>query len=100
MIIVMGEFRFKEDKMNEIKPHMIKVIEASNNEEGCISYTFSESIQYPGLIRVAEKWKTFEDLELHFKTDHMSEWRNAASLVGGTTDRSVAAYEIKSIKEL
>ncbi|MBT4204398.1 antibiotic biosynthesis monooxygenase [Hyphomicrobiales bacterium] len=100
MIIVIGEFRFKADKMDEIRPHMIKVIEASNNEDGCISYAFSESIQSPGLIRVAEKWKSFEDLEQHFKTEHMNNWREAATLVGGSTDRNVAAYEVKSIKEL
>ncbi|MFQ3360548.1 MAG: putative quinol monooxygenase [Alphaproteobacteria bacterium] len=100
MIIVMGEFKFKADKMNQIRPHMINVIKSSNNEEGCISYAFSESIECPGLIRVAEKWKSFEDLDKHFKTDHMNNWREAASLVGGITDRDVAAYEIKSIKEL
>jgi hypothetical protein len=30
----------------------------------------------------------------------MNNWREAATLVGGSTDRNVAAYEVKSIKEL
>ena len=96
----MGEFRLVEENMEKIRPHMNKVIKKSNEEAGCISYKFSEAIGDPGLIRVSEKWKSFEDLELHFKTEHMNNWRNAIKDFGGASDRDVSAYEVILQKEL
>ena len=96
----MGEFRLNADNMEKIRPHMDTVIKKSNEEAGCISYRFSEAIGDPGLIRVSEKWKSFEDLELHFQTEHMNNWRTVVKDLGGASDRDVSAYEVILQKEL
>tara|TARA_B100000900_G_C20495200_1_gene681299 strand:+ start:459 stop:761 length:303 start_codon:yes stop_codon:yes gene_type:complete len=100
MIIVMGEFRLKAESLEILRPEIDEVIKKSNQENGCISYKFSEALDDPGLIRVSEKWKSMEDLEAHFGTDHMKRWREAVGSNGGATDRNISAYGVLLEKEL
>tara|TARA_B100000686_G_C16192220_1_gene666435 strand:+ start:42 stop:344 length:303 start_codon:yes stop_codon:yes gene_type:complete len=100
MIIVMGEFRLKVESLENLRPEIDEVIKKSNQESGCISYRFSEALNDPGLIRVSEKWKSMEDLEAHFETDHMKRWREAVNKNGGATDRDIFAYGVVLEKEL
>ena len=94
MIIVMGEFRLNPESIKILRNEIAEVIKKSNQENGCISYKFSEALNDPGLIRVSEKWKSMEDLEAHFETDHMKRWREAVNNNGGATDRNVSAYGV------
>jgi quinol monooxygenase YgiN len=100
MIIVMGEFRLNPKSIEILRDEIAEVIKRSNQESGCISYKFSEAMDDPGLIRVSEKWKSMEDLEAHFDTDHMKRWREAVSNNGGAVDRNVSAYAVTLEKEL
>ena len=100
MIIVMGEFRLKAESVENLRPEINEIIKKSNQESGCISYKFSEALDDPGLIRVSEKWKSMEDLEAHFTTDHMKRWREVVGKNGGATDRDVSAYGVVLEKEL
>jgi len=52
------------------------------------------------LMRLSEKWKSMEDLEIHFQSTHFKRWREAISKNGGATDRDVAAYEVILEKDL
>ena len=83
-----------------LRNEIAEVIKKSNQESGCISYKFSEALNDPGLIRVSEKWKSMEDLEAHFETDHMKRWREAVNNNGGATDRNVSAYGVTLEREL
>ena len=100
MIIVMGEFRLNPESIEILRNEIDEVIKKSNQESGCISYKFSEALNDPGLIRVSEKWKSMEDLEAHFETDHMKRWREAVNNNGGAIDRNVSAYGVILEREL
>ena len=100
MIIVMGEFRLNPESIEILRNEIAEVIKKSNQESGCISYKFSEALNDPGLIRVSEKWKSMEDLEAHFETDHMKRWREAVNKNGGATNRDVSAYGVTLEREL
>ncbi len=92
-IAVMGEFRLPPERLAEARPLMVRLIEATRAEEGCILYSFAEDLGDPGLIRVAEKWESREHLARHFRTEHMAAWareRERFSLSG----RQIAAYTI------
>ena len=62
MIIVMGEFRLNPESIEILRNEIAEVIKKSNEENGCISYKFSEALNDPGLIRDSEKWKSMEDV--------------------------------------
>ena len=100
MIIVMGEFRLKPEYLDNLRLEIEQMVKMSNSESGCIYFQFSEALDDPGLMRLSEKWKSMEDLEIHFQSAHFKRWRAAISENGGATDRDVAAYEVTLEKDL
>ncbi|MEZ5998534.1 MAG: putative quinol monooxygenase [Hyphomonas sp.] len=92
MIVIEGSVRIPEDKVEAARAVMIRMIEASRGEAGCIDYAYSFDVMEPGLIRVTERWQSREALAAHFRMPHMAEWR-ALWPEFGITDRSLRLYE-------
>ena len=92
MIVVVGQFRFPPERMEEARPIMRKVIDATRAEAGCVQYNYGEDVLDPGLIRVSELWQSREHLTAHMHTAHMAQWqRERAEL--GLSGREIMAYE-------
>lgn len=92
MIVVVGQFRFPPERMEEARPVMRRVMKATRAEPGCVEYNYGEDVLDPGLIRVSEIWESREQLAAHMQTAHMAEWqRERAEL--GLTGRSIMVYE-------
>ncbi len=54
--------------MEQARPMMRKVMEATRAEDGCIEYNYAEDVLDPGLIRVSEVWKAASSSPRHLKT--------------------------------
>ncbi len=92
MIVVVGQFRFPPERMEEARPVMRRVMEATRAEPGCVEYNYGEDVLDPGLIRVSEIWESREQLAAHMQTAHMAEWqRERAEL--GLSGRSIMVFE-------
>ena len=92
MIVVVGQFRFPPERMEEARPIMRKVIEATRAEAGCVQYNYGEDVLDPGLIRVSELWQSREHLTAHMHTAHMAQWqRDRVGL--GLSGREIMVYE-------
>ena len=92
MIVVVGQFRFPPERMEEARPVMRRVMEATRTEPGCVEYNYGEDVLDPGLIRVSEVWESHEQLAAHMQTPHMARWqRERAEL--GLTERNISVYE-------
>ena len=92
MIVVVGQFRFPVDRMDEARPAMRQVIEATRAEPGCVQYNYGEDVLDPGLIRVSELWQSREHLNAHMQTAHMAQWqRERAEL--GLSEREIMVYD-------
>jgi quinol monooxygenase YgiN len=92
MILVLGTFRLPVDKLDQARAALIRVIEATRAEPGCIDYAYAEDLLEPGLIRVSEKWETREALAAHFEATHMQRWRHEREALG-MSGRDMRAYE-------
>lgn len=91
-VVVVGQFRFPADRMDQARPIMRKVIEATRAEAGCIEYNYGEDVLKPGLIRVSEIWESREHLDAHMQAEHMAVWqRERAEL--GLTGRTITVFE-------
>lgn len=91
-VIVIGQFRVPAGRMDEARPLMRKVMEATRAEDGCIEYNFAEDVLDPGLIRISEVWESRAHLGAHAKSPHMAEWvaeRSGLDLTG----RAVTVFE-------
>jgi quinol monooxygenase YgiN len=92
MIVVVGQFRFPAERMEEARPVMRRVIEATRAEAGCIEYNYGEDVLDPGLIRVSERWESRAHLDAHMATAHMAEWQRERALLG-LSDREITVHE-------
>lgn len=99
MIAVLGSFRFPPEAVEQARPLMREVIEATVAEPGCRAYSYSEDVAEPGLFRVTELWDSRGRLDAHFETSHMRAWIEQRAALG-FFDRQVAVHEITSTEEL
>lgn len=65
MIIVAGTFKFKADKLDEVKANLIKTQTISTSEEGCRIYRFSQSLEDETLFHLYEEWDSQATLDVH-----------------------------------
>jgi quinol monooxygenase YgiN len=99
MIAVLGSFRFPVEALDEARPLMRAVVDASLAEPGCRAYSYAEDVAEPGLFRVTELWDSREALAAHFGMPHMRQWvEDRAGL--GFSDRRIALHEIGAAEEL
>ncbi len=95
MILVTGTIRLPADRLDDARPVMAWMIEASRAEDGCLAYSYAQDVLDPGLIRVNEAWRDLAALERHFETDHIRAWRAAWPTLG-ITDRRLERHEVSA----
>jgi len=99
MIVLTGTVRIAADKLDQARPAMKAVIEATRQEDGCLFYSFGEDVLDPGLIVIAEAWRDEAALGAHLGSAHFAAWREANSALG-VTDRQLTVYEAVSSRPL
>lgn len=75
MIIILGSFRIQLEKLDEARPAMHKMVEASRRESGCLHYSYGEDVLDAGLIRVSEIWIDQQAFDWHIASPHIRAWR-------------------------
>jgi quinol monooxygenase YgiN len=99
MIAVLGSFRFPVEALDEARPLMRAVVEATLAEPGCRAYSYAEDVTEAGLFRVTELWDSREELAAHFQTPHMRQWVEERSALG-FFDRRITLHEIGPAEDL
>ncbi len=92
MILVIGHLRFAPLMFDAVRPHARKMLEATRKEDGCLLYVFAEDLLEPGVLRISERWESWDALKAHGTVPHMIAWRAALKEIG-VLDREVVAYE-------
>jgi quinol monooxygenase YgiN len=99
MIVVTGTFRFPPERIAEALPAMDRVILASREEQGCLSYAYAQDVIDPGLFHVIEAWVNGEMLARHMATPHMEAWKEEREALG-FSDRAVTMHAVKHSTDL
>lgn len=71
MLIVLAKAKMGEGTLEKARDAIAAMVEASNAEEGCISYTFTIDVLDPTSLVIVEKWVDDAALLAHFQTSHM-----------------------------
>jgi quinol monooxygenase YgiN len=91
MLLVIGTIRLPPDRLEQAKPVMQRMIQASRAEPGCLGYSYAQDVLDAGLIHISEAWSDRAALEAHFKSAHIADWRASwANLEIG--DRKLTLY--------
>lgn len=72
MLIVLAKAQVGEGAMEPAMAAIKTMVEASNAEDGCIAYAFTQDLIEPGVIHIVEKWQDEAALAAHFATPHMA----------------------------
>lgn len=93
MLLIWGTVRLPAANMEEARPPMWRMVDASRREAGCVEYSYAEDVFDPGLIHVTELWTDQDALDRHFASEHLAVWRATWPDLGiGTRDLRV--YEV------
>lgn len=82
MIIVLGTVRLPAEALEQARPAMAAMVDASRSEAGCLDYAYAEDVLQPGLIRVMERWTDQASLDAHRLSTHMAQWRASWPALG------------------
>ena len=100
MIIVEGHVRTESaGDFERVRSAAAAQIAASKAEGGCIDYTYAIDVLDPQIMRVLERWQSWQALETHFKAPHMDAWRAALSDVK-FLERVIRAHEISETRDV
>ncbi|OZB15296.1 MAG: hypothetical protein B7X53_11795 [Hyphomonas sp. 34-62-18] len=100
MIIVEGYVRFADaGDFSRIRDAAFAQMHASRAEPGCLDYTYAIDVADPCLMRVLERWESWQALEDHFARPHMIPWRAALASVA-IEARSLRAHETAETRQV
>lgn len=72
MLIVLAKAKVGEGALERARAAIADMVAASNAEEGCIAYSFTQDVLQPGVLHIVEKWQDDAALAAHFATPHMA----------------------------
>ena len=72
MLIVLAKAKVGKSAMEPARAAIADMVAASNAEEGCIAYAFTQDVLDPSVLHIVEKWQDEAALAAHFATPHMA----------------------------
>lgn len=100
MVIVEGFVRMAHaGDFEKVRAAAEVQIATSRAEGGCVDYTYAIDVLDPTMMRVLERWQSWDALESHFKAAHMEPWRAALQGVK-FVERSLRAHEVVETREV
>ena len=93
MIIVIAKLRAKAGHAGDFVRLGEHIVKGTVQEEGCITFEMLQDPTDPESFTYYEKWRSRDDLELHFKEPHFLEFGKAIEpMLDGTV--SIVLYEV------
>ena len=99
MLLIIGTVRLPADSLERARPSMAAMLQATRAEDGCLEYSYSADVLDPGVIHITERWRDQTALDEHFKSAHMSSWRESWPSLGIREPR-LYVYEVGEPKGL
>ncbi|MFN3516431.1 MAG: putative quinol monooxygenase [Novosphingobium sp.] len=96
MLLIEGWLKLASGEFEKVRDQAMAMVKATNEEEGCLHYSFAQDIADPDLIRISERWASQEALAAHSASTHMAEFNKAM----GSVKREGADLRLYSAEEL
>ena len=100
MVIVEGHVRLKDPgDFARVRTAAEAQIAASRAEGDCIDYTYAIDVLDPCIMRVLERWQSWEALDAHFQKPHMKPWRTALAGIE-IIERNLRAHKVSETRDV
>lgn len=85
-LTVIARVTAKKGAIESVRSELLKLIEPTRKEEGCIEYNLHQDNEDPAVFAFYETWESLASLERHMNSDHFRSYVNA---VGGLIEEKV-----------
>lgn len=89
-LTIVARILAKEGKSTFIKEALLKLIETTRAENGCINYDLHQDNENENLFLFYENWESRELWQQHMQNDHLAEYMKV-------TDGAVASFELNEM---
>ncbi|MDR3580139.1 MAG: putative quinol monooxygenase [Oryzomonas sp.] len=84
VVTVVAELVVKEDAVETVKAELLKLIEPTRREAGCIEYRLHQDNDDPKVFVFYENWQSMANLERHMASTH---FQNYVAAIDGMIEK-------------
>lgn len=81
MFLIEGWIKLASGEFDKVANEARAMVDATNQEDGCIHYSFARDIADPDLIRISERWTSEAAMAAHMASAHMAEFNRTMGSV-------------------
>ena len=74
---IVARIEAKKDKVELVKAELLKLIDITRSEKGCIQYDLHQDNNDPAVFVFYENWESKELLDQHLQNDHIQQYMKA-----------------------
>lgn len=89
-LTIVANIKAKADKVDLVKTELLKLIEITRAEEGCINYDLHQDNETPAQFMFYENWESRELWQIHMANQHLAEYMAA-------TEGAVAEFTLNEM---
>ncbi|MFC2135789.1 putative quinol monooxygenase [Bacteroidota bacterium] len=71
-LTIVAKIKAMEDVVEVVRNELLKLIEPTRKEKGCLDYILFQDNEDPSLFLFYENWETAEDLDRHMESEHFN----------------------------
>lgn len=83
-LTIVANIKAKADKIEFVKAELLKLVEVTRTEEGCINYDLHQDNANPAHFMFYENWQSRELWQAHMGNQHIAEY--AAAVEGAVVE--------------
>lgn len=92
-LTIVANILANEDKIELVKAELIKLIDITRDEKGCINYDLHQDNENPAHFTFYENWETRELWQTHMGNTHLAKYMAA-------TDGAVAQFTLSEMTKI
>ncbi|WP_026709107.1 putative quinol monooxygenase [Flavobacterium frigidarium] len=76
-LTIVARILAKEEKRDLVKVELLKLIDFTRAEKGCINYDLHQDNKDPNLFLFYENWESYELWQIHMGNQHLADYLKA-----------------------
>lgn len=92
-LTITGNILAKADKVQLVKAELLKLIETTRNETGCIQYDLHQDNENPAYFMFYENWESRDLWQIHMNAPHLAAYMAA-------TDGAVEKFWVHELTQI
>lgn len=92
-LTIVANIKANPDKVELVKAELLKLIDITRVEEGCINYDLHQDNENPAHFVFYENWESRDLWQTHMKNKHLADYMNA-------TEGAVAEFTVNEMTKI